>query len=169
MYKRVEIFDRDGTLTCSLHRTIIDDKGILDLGHWLENYTAENVQKDKLLPTADYYKQCIADPEVYTVIITVALLPQWDIDYINNTLGKPDKLIFPKKNVGNLGGAWKVRALAFLNTLKQFADLPKVFHEDNLKYLAPVCDKYGWTGKYYPSGYGVAGVKNVPDWLETEG
>ena len=168
-YKRVEIFDRDGTLTCSLHRTVIDENGILDLGLWLENYTAENVVNDTLLPTAKYYKECLQNPEVYVIIITVALLPQFDIDNIAETLGMPDKLIFPKKNVGNLGGAWKVRALGFLNHLKQFADLPKFFHEDNMKYLLPVCDAYGWTGHYYPSGYGVAGVKNVPHDLETEG
>jgi len=165
--KRVEIFDRDGTLTCSLHRTVIDENGLLDLGHWLESYTAENVAKDELLPTADYYKECLNNPEVYTVIITVAMLPQFDIDNIMETLGLPDKLIFPTKNVGNFGAEWKVKALAFLTTLKQFAGLPKFFHEDNLKYMSKVCDAYGWTGHYYPSGYGVAGVKNVPPDLKT--
>ena len=167
MIKRVEIFDRDGTLTCSLHRTIIDETGLLDLGHWLENYTSENVAKDVLLPTADYYKKCLNNPEVYTVIITVAMLPQFDIDNIEKTLGLPDKLIFPTKNVGNMGAEWKVKSLAFLNTLKQFANLPKFFHEDNLKYMSAVCDAYGYTGHYYPSGYGVAGVKNIPKTLET--
>jgi len=167
MIKRVEIFDRDGTLTCSLHRTVIDENGLLDLGHWLDNYTAKNVEKDKLLPTADYYKKCLKNPEIYTVIITVAMLPKFDIDNIEKTLGMPDKLIFPAKNVGNLGAEWKVKSLAFLNTLKQFANLPKYFHEDNLKYMSKVCDAYNWNGHYYPSGYGVAGVKNVPENLET--
>ena len=135
----------------------------------MNNYTAENVSKDELLPTADYYKQCLNNPEVYTVIITVAMLPQFDIDNIAETLGLPDKLIFPTKNVGNLGAQWKVKALAFLNTLKQFSGLPKFFHEDNLKYMSAVCDAYNWTGHYYPSGYGVTGVKNVPADLETQG
>jgi hypothetical protein len=38
-----------------------------------------------------------------------------------------------------------------------------------MKYLTAVCDAYGITGHYYPSGYGVAGVKNVPANLETQG
>lgn len=166
MIKRVEIFDRDGTLTCSMHRTIVDENGLLDLGHWLASYTPENVAKDKLLPTADYYKECLDDPEVYVVIITVAQLPQFDVDNIAETLGMPDKLIFPKKNVGNRGAEWKAKSLAFLNTLKQFRDLPKDFHEDNMKYLATVCDSLGFNGHYYPSGYGVSGVKNVPKGLQ---
>jgi hypothetical protein len=162
MIKRVEIFDRDGTLTCSGHRTLIDENGLLDLAHWYANYKPEQVAKDKLLPTADYYRQCLKDPEVYTVIITVAQLANFDIDWINNVLGKPDKLIYPVENVGKNGGQWKAKCLHRYKVLKQFAKLPKFFHEDNITYLSTVCDQLGFTGHYYPSGYGISGVKNVP-------
>jgi len=162
MLKRIEIFDRDGTLTCSMHRTKITEQGLLDLGHWLKNHTPENVAKDKLLPTAEYYKKCVADPEVYTVICTVAMLKQADFDYFENFLGMPDKIIFPKENVKNGGADWKVRVLAMFKNLKQFANLPTFFHEDNMTYLARVCDAHGYTGHYYPSGYGIAGVCNIP-------
>lgn len=165
MIKRVEIFDRDGTLTCSKHRTIIDENGLLDLGHWLDNYVPEQVAKDKLLPTADYYRECLTNPEIYVVIITVAQLKPFDIDWINNVLGKPDRLIYPAENVKNGGAQWKAKCLHRFKVLKQFANVPKHFHEDNMKYLSTVCDQLGFIGHYYPSGYGVAGVKNVPAYL----
>lgn len=164
--KRVEIFDRDGTLACSLHRTSIDENGLLDLGHWLANNTPEMVAKDTLLPVADYYKECVNDPEVFTVICTVVQMQDYHIDYIRQNLGMPDALIYPEKNVGNGGAAFKMRALSRYRNLKQFRDLPVHFHEDNMKYLATVCDALNFTGHYYPSGYGVAGVKNVPEGLQ---
>ena len=165
--KRVEIFDRDGTLTCSLHRTRIDERGLLDLGHWLAHHTAENIVNDKVLPCGDYYRECVKNPEIYTVICTVARLKPADYEFIEKHLGKPDKYLFPKKNVGKKGASWKRQVLGMFKNLKQFKDLPVHFHEDNMKYLVTVCDAWGFIGHYYPSGYGIAGVTNVPADLET--
>lgn len=163
MIKRVEIFDRDGVLACSMHRTSIDEQGLLDLGHWLANNTPEQVAKDEILPTAEYYRECVADPEVYTVICTVVQMQDYHIEFLRDNIGLPDKLIYPAHNIKNGGAAFKAAALSKYATLKQFADLPKHFHEDNMEYLGKVCDALpGFTGHYYPSGYGVAGVKNIP-------
>ena len=162
MLKRIEIFDMDGVLACSLHRTVINEENLLDLGHWLANNVPEQVEKDGVLPTAEYYKECLQDPEVYVIICTVRELKAHDFKWIEKNLGNPDKILYPAKNVGNSGAKFKVRALNFLTSLKQFAKLPAHFHEDNMKYLAAVCDAHRFTGHYYPSEYGVAGVFNNP-------
>lgn len=167
MLKKIEIFDMDGVLANTHHRTIIDENGLLDLGHWLEHNKPEFVKRDSLDIAAAYYKKCLADPSIYVVICTVRQIQQHDRDWITENLGMPDMLIYPYENVGSKGAQFKAKALQKFNQLRQFAKLPKKFHEDNAKYLTHVCNALSFTGAYYPSGYGAAGVKNVPAWLKT--
>lgn len=44
------IFDLDGTLINSSHRSVTDSGGNLNLAQWIENSTPEKVAKDGLLP-----------------------------------------------------------------------------------------------------------------------
>jgi len=162
MFKEIQIFDLDGTLVDSSHRTPIVN-GSLDLAGYLARNTPENVLKDKPLPLARFYRECLNNPEIYTVICTVRC-PLHDGDFQSiEKLGKPNRLISPKKNIGSKGHEFKRRALGYFKNLKQFKGLPVHFHEDNIKYLSTVCDAYGYIGHYYHSGQGAASVTNIPE------
>ena len=47
---KICIYDLDGTIIDSSHRAKYSDEGILDLEHWKENSTKENIFRDELLP-----------------------------------------------------------------------------------------------------------------------
>ena len=54
MKKSTLIFDIDGVLADSSHRQRHDANGRLDLNHWRENSTAEQIRKDRPLPLVEY-------------------------------------------------------------------------------------------------------------------
>jgi len=154
--KRIEIFDMDGTLVCSLHRFRTDPvTGKIDLPFWIANDIPEKIAQDSLLPLADYYKACVADPEIYTIIATARVLKKADYDFIRDNLGLPDKIFGRVLGDHTKGVTLKTRALQFLRNLKQFREIPAHFHEDNIEYLKGVCDNLNLIGHYYPSKQGV--------------
>ena len=152
MIKRIEGFDLDGCLIDSSHRYRRDpETGRIDLAHWIENCNPEMVAKDTLLPTAEYYKKCVADPEVYTVIATARVFNPEDYEFVKENLGMPDKLITRPAENHTSGATLKLRGMAFLTSLKQFRDLPGFFHEDNADYLVAICNTMDYNGFLYPS------------------
>ena len=64
------IFDLDNTVIDSTHRQFYKLNGSLDLDHWLENNTAENIAADKLLPLANEMRR--AYDLGYTIVICSA-------------------------------------------------------------------------------------------------
>ena len=154
-WKKIEIFDVDGTIVDSTHRYRLDPKtGKIDLAYWIENNTPEKIAQDTLLPLAQFYMDCIADPEIYVIIATARVLQQADIDYFTNHLGMPDKVIGRQMGSKEKGAILKAKGLAFLKQLKQFRDLPATFHEDNPDYMVYICRTFGYTGIFYPSKQG---------------
>lgn len=155
MLTRIEIFDMDGTIVDSLHRYRLDPKtGKIDLPYWIENNTPEKIAQDTLLPLAQFYMECIDNPEVYVVIATARVLQQADLDFIADHLGTPDKIIGRPMGSKEKGATLKSKGLAFLRSLKQFRDLPATFHEDNPDYMVAVCRTFDYTGVFYPSKQG---------------
>ena len=73
MIRKVEIFDMDGTIVDSTHRYRTMPCGTkIDLEYWRANeYRA---MEDKLLPLADYYKECLANPNVYVILANARVL-----------------------------------------------------------------------------------------------
>ncbi len=156
MIREIHIYDMDGTVVCSLHRFRTLDNGKIDLAHWIENCTPENIAKDSLLPLAEQYKKHLADPEVYVVIATARVLSWADMDYIKNVLGMPNKIVSRDGRGDKRKGAdMKIAGLRFLNNLKQFKNTTRHFYEDNIEYLYPVAKAIGATPHYIPSKQGV--------------
>ena len=57
MKKRVFIFDLDGTVIDSEHRTPRDENGKLILQQWFDLATPANIAKDTLLPLASLFRK----------------------------------------------------------------------------------------------------------------
>ena len=156
MIKRIEIYDMDGTLVSSLHRFRTGENGKIDLAHWVENCTPEKIAQDSLLPLAKKYQAEIADPTVYVVIATARYMQQADFDYVRDVLGMPNKIVFRNAKNNHMRGAdLKIAGLRFLNSLKQFTNLPRKFYEDNKDYLYPVANYLNAEAVFIPSKQGV--------------
>lgn len=153
---RVKIFDMDGTIVDSTHRyrTIIGDDGIarIDLAHWRAN--EHKAAQDSLLPLAAYYRKCLANPDVYTIIATARVIGVPDMQFISSVLGEPDYLISRKPDSSISGATLKIKGLQRFFNLKQFKPENATFYEDNASYLKAVCDHFGMRGVYVPSKQG---------------
>lgn len=153
---RIKIFDMDGTIVDSTHRyrTIIGNDGIarIDLAHWRAN--EHKAMQDSLLPLAAYYRECLANPNVYTIIATARVIGVPDMQFISSVLGEPDYLISRKPGSSISGAALKIKGLQRLFNLKQFKPENATFYEDNASYLKAVCDHFGMRGVYVPSNQG---------------
>lgn len=149
--KKVNIYDMDGTIVCSMHRykTI---NGKIDLQYWRDNqHLAMN---DSLLPLAKQYQEDLANPEIYVIIATARVMNEPDYAFVNNVLGKPDFLISRKEGDSISGGKLKINGLAKFFNLKNFQNAEFTFYEDNATYLKTVCDHFGIKGVYIPSNQG---------------
>jgi len=155
MLKKINVYDLDGTIICSLHRYKTLPCGTkIDLAYWRKNSTPEKIARDSLLPLAKKYRQDIDNPEIYVVIATARVLKKPDLDFIAKHLGIPDKIFGRLKGQNTSGALLKVKWLSMFRQLKQFRDLPITFFEDNLDYLGKVCDNLSAVGVYTPSKQG---------------
>ncbi len=151
MIKRVQVYDMDGTIVCSLHRyRTIGDK--IDLDYWRANeYRAYD---DSLRELATQYKADLADPNCYVIIATARVIREEDMRFIKDKLGMPDYIISRKDGDSISGGLLKIRGLAKFFNLRNFKNAEWTFYEDNVNYLKAVCDKFNITGVYIPSNQG---------------
>jgi len=157
MIKKINIYDMDGTIVCSLHRyrtqTRADGKTVIDLRHWRENQHKAN--NDSLLPLAQQYQQDLLNSKIYTVIATARVLNEPDKFFINNILGKPNHIISRRGDTDQRGGAQlKIAGLRKLLNLRQFQKAEKHFFEDNADYLREVCAAIGAIPHFIESSQG---------------
>ena len=141
MIKKIHIYDLDGVLVDSSHRMRRHSDGSVDLAHWIEHDTEENINKDTLLPLAANYKKDIINPQVYVIICTARELVAQDFRFVRDNLGYPDHAIH--KTIMNRfepDPQFKRRRLGKLFNLKQFHGITKRFWDDNLKNLYAVAD-----------------------------
>jgi hydroxymethylpyrimidine pyrophosphatase-like HAD family hydrolase len=151
MIKRVQVYDMDGTIVCSLHRyRTIGDK--IDLDYWRANeYRAYD---DSLRELATQYKADLADPNCYVIIATARVIRDEDMRFIKDKLGMPDYIISRKDGDSISGGLLKIKGLQKFFNLRNFKNAEWTFYEDNVQYLKAVCDKFNITGVYIPSNQG---------------
>lgn len=154
MIKRVQVYDMDGTIVCSLHRyrtiTGADNITRIDLQHWRDNeYRAGD---DSLLPLAEQYRRDIQDETCYVIIATARVLNTPDREFIRETLGRPDAIVSRAANDTRSGGLLKI--LGLKKYYQAFADAEWCFYEDNATYLKTVCDYFNIRGVYVPSKQG---------------
>jgi hypothetical protein len=150
--KRVQIYDMDGTIVCSLHRYRAIDGIRIDLDYWRDNQ--DKVMGDSLLPLAEQYQADLADPECFVIIATARVMGALDYKFVAEILGQPDYLISRKEGDSISGGLLKIKGLQKFFNLKNFKDAEITFYEDNIQYLKTVCDKFGIRGVYIPSKQG---------------
>ena len=138
LFPKIRIYDLDGTIIDSSHRAKYEN-GKLDLDHWRENNTKENIFKDDLLPM---YWQLVNDYKNGDIIIlcTARELNQWDWEYIHSMGIYYDYV--KSRPVGETMTDWKLKRNLlnpFFN-LKPFQKLAKYFYDDNDLNLAQLSD-----------------------------
>ncbi len=151
MIKRVQVYDMDGTIVCSLHRyRTIGDK--IDLDYWRANEF--RAYDDSLRELAAQYKADLADPNCYVIIATARVIRDEDMRFIKDKLGMPDYIISRKDGDSISGGLLKIKGLQKFFNLRNFKNAEWTFYEDNVSYLKAVCDKFNIRGVYVPSNQG---------------
>lgn len=142
MIQKINVYDMDGVLVDTSHRYRNKPDGTIDLDYWFAMRTPDNINQDKLLPLADQYKMDLLNPAIYVIICTSRVEHKWDIRFIANYLGLPNKLLM--RPVGNMepDGILKRRALSRLFNLRQFKPLHKSFWDDNIKNLNATTDLF---------------------------
>jgi len=136
---KIRIYDLDGTIIDSSHRARHDENGSLDLNHWIENNTKENIFKDDLLPL---YWQLVNDYKNGDIIIlcTARNLGKWDWEYIHSMGIYYDYV--KCRGIGENTADWKLkkRLLNPFFNLKPFRALEKYFYDDNQLNLGAIAD-----------------------------
>lgn len=157
MYKRIRVYDMDGTVVDSSHRyRTVTVNGVekIDLPFWRNNSTPEKIMADSLLPLADQYKRDLADPETYVIVATARVMQDADFRFVREKLGQPNKIFYRKANDNSRGADLKARQLRGLFSLRQFAKITdRMFFEDNRDYLA-IAPSLGMVPVFVPSNQG---------------
>lgn len=163
MFKRIIVFDMDGTLVDSSHRYRTMPCGTkIDLQFWIENCTPEKIAQDSPIPgMLEFYRNCLADPHTYVVIATARVCESADMEFIRSVLDYPDMLVHRgSRDNTESGTKIKIRAVNQLRNLRQFAAVESVeIWEDNPAYMAGFClyfkDKFPIVrGHFVPSNQG---------------
>jgi hypothetical protein len=128
-FKRIHVYDLDGTLLDSSHRYRNLENGKIDLNYWLQHL--DRCIYDSPLPLAEQYKADIADPETYVVICTMRPLePNW-MRHVRETIGEPNKYLLGEHGLKSGFANHKCKLLTRLFNLRQFKNLPRFFWEDS--------------------------------------
>ena len=134
---RIVIYDLDGTIIDSSHRIKLHDNGSLDLEHWKQNCTKEQIFKDDLLPL---YWQLVSDYKQgnYIVLCTARELGIWDYEYLHQMGIYYDKIISRPKGNTTVDHVLKKSQLRYFWNLKPFKNIHKSFYDDNENNLKAI-------------------------------
>lgn len=137
----VAIFDLDGTVIDSEHRTPNNADGTLNLKAYRDKHTAENVAKDTLLPLANVMKAA-ESAGAYVVVLTARDMRDFDYEFLTmhgliyHKIMSRDT-VRSKTHYEADDGTYKEKWIKPFLNLKQFANKPVVMFED----AAPVKTK----------------------------
>ena len=134
---KICIYDLDGTIINSSHRSKFDENDILDLEHWKANNTKENIFKDDLLPL---YWQLVSDYKQgnYVVLCTAREMGKWDYEYLHQMGIYYDKIISRPKGNTTVDHILKKSQLRYFWNLKPFQKIHKTFYDDNENNLSAI-------------------------------
>lgn len=141
MKKRIHVYDCDGILLDSLPRYKTKG-GKLDLDHWRENDTRENILKDKPSVLADHYKESLENPDIFVIIATARACEYNDANYevIHGKLGKPDLFIHRQGVKDTRKGAdLKIQGILPALMRKDLTEATIHVYEDNADYMKNMC------------------------------
>jgi hydroxymethylpyrimidine pyrophosphatase-like HAD family hydrolase len=140
------IFDLDGTVIDSSHRTPVREDGTLDLDVYRQKQTWGFVSQDKLLPLARIMKKFYN--QAYIIVCTARELLDCDIRYLRengivyNTILSRNNI--PESHYKLTDGEYKKRHIRRFLNLKQFKNQQVVMFDDSkvvkstLRSLFPV-------------------------------
>ena len=134
---RIVIYDLDGTIIDSSHRIRLQENGSLDLAHWKQNSTNEQIFKDDLLPL---YCQLVSDYKQgnYVVLCTAREMGKWDYEYLHQMGIYYDKIISRPKGNTTVDHILKKSQLRYFWNLKPFQKIHKTFYDDNENNLSAI-------------------------------
>lgn len=129
----IAIFDLDGTVVDSRHRTPCREDGSLDLDGYIARHTPANVRKDRLLPCARLMLQAW-DNGGYVIVLTARDMRSCDYQFLAAHGLRYHKL-FSRDQASPAhyklsDGEYKARWIVPFLQLKQFASLPVVMYDD---------------------------------------
>lgn len=91
-HKKIVVFDLDGTVIDSSHRTPNNPDGTLDLQGYYKARTRKNIFKDTLLPLAEVMKERYRSGD-YVVICTAREIDQDDLEFLEYHGLKYDEIL----------------------------------------------------------------------------
>lgn len=129
--RTIFIFDLDGTVIDSAHRTPNHPDGTLDLAAYFKNKNRENIFKDTLLPLARIWKRALAFGH-YVFVATARRMEQDDYDYLANHKLEFNSIVCRRTQADNhrTDMDLKVKGLRKLFNLRQFENCPKIMFDD---------------------------------------
>ena len=136
--KRIVIFDLDGTVIDSSHRTPNNPDGTLNIEKYFKNRTRENIMRDTLLPLANTMKS-LCKKDNYIIICTARDLTEADWEYLTVNKLKAHKIISRNPDgseVNTTDIEHKGKKLNKLLNLKQFQNKPVFFFDDATPILS---------------------------------
>jgi hypothetical protein len=133
--RKLAIWDLDGTAIDSSHRYRTLECGTkIDLKHWRENCTPEQIAKDVLLPHSNQMIKDLEDANTMVVIATARVMQKADFDYIIKNLGIPNYIIHREPDDNRKGVDLKNSGIAkYVGDVSRFEHI--TIYEDNLEYL----------------------------------
>jgi len=81
-HRKIAVFDLDGTVIDSTHRTPNNPDGTLDLQGYYKNRTRANIFKDTLLPLAEVMRDRYRSGDYHVVICTAREIDQDDLEFL---------------------------------------------------------------------------------------
>lgn len=126
--KNIIIFDLDGTVIDSAHRTPNKPDGTLDLQAYLNLRSHENIMKDTLLPLAKAMRSLFS--ENYIIIATARNIDASDYEFLEKHNLPFHKFFSREWGCMERDASLKLRQIKKLLNLKQFRGKPCYMFDD---------------------------------------
>ena len=161
MSRLVIAVDLDGTIIDSSHRTRFLPNGNFDLSYWVENSTAEMIDKDKLLPIASVVKEFMKTG--FTVIgVTARIMSDADFQFLKKH-GLNFELVLHREDSLELDSLLKSKRLQ--EYFRKSNKLPFLAIDDSQSNLE-VFDRFGFRtfhAKYLNSKLQCGGLEELQE------
>lgn len=145
---RIYIFDLDGTVIDSAHRTPYFPNGDLNLEAYKRLATKENIRLDRLFPLAGFMRRKIAAKRDLVVICTAREMRLGDWEFLTTHRLRPHMCLsrnhIDRTHFYMSDAPYKVKHLSrFLDG--EFKNMPKIMFEDNSAVIRAVSQMPGFT------------------------